>query len=460
MGLFLMRDSIDFKNEPVGRIFRKMFLPTLVGMLSMVVLNITDGAFVGHGVNSDALAAVNIVAPIFMVMGGVGLMFGIGSSVVASIHLSKDNVHAANLNLTQGLLISFLIGVAVCIVTTVFQEETCRFFGCSDQLLPLACSYLKWISLMVPLSMFSSTGMFFIRLDGSPRFAMWLNCISAALNILLDYLLIFHTSLGLEGAAIATATAFSIGAFLSLYYMLRKTKTVGLARIKMTKTSLLLSMRNIIYQSKIGLSALLGELAIAAVIIVGNYVFMHHLGEDGVAAFSVGCYCLPIVFMLGNAIVGSVQPILSFAYSQQNTQRLSAALRLSTKIALISGIAGMLGMLFGTDMISTVFLQHGCHAQVLCREGLKYFSPAFLVIAINLVLVGYMQSIEAVWPATTFTILRGFVFPIPIFIFLPELIGPEGLWLAMPTAELLTLLAIGGYLRKKGVHTKATKEKE
>ena len=59
------RDSLDFRTEPVGRLFRRMFLPTLVGMVSMVILNITDGAFVGHGVGSDALAAVNIVAPLF-----------------------------------------------------------------------------------------------------------------------------------------------------------------------------------------------------------------------------------------------------------------------------------------------------------------------------------------------------------------------------------------------------------
>ena len=50
------RDALDFAHEPVGRLFRQMFFPTLLGLVSMVVLNITDGAFVGHGVGSDALA--------------------------------------------------------------------------------------------------------------------------------------------------------------------------------------------------------------------------------------------------------------------------------------------------------------------------------------------------------------------------------------------------------------------
>ena len=112
------RDALDFAHEPVGRLFRQMFLPTLLGLVSMVVLNITDGAFVGHGVSSDALAAVNIVAPLFLISGGVGLMFGIGSSVVASIHLSRGNTHAANLNITQGIGASFLTGVALMIFIT------------------------------------------------------------------------------------------------------------------------------------------------------------------------------------------------------------------------------------------------------------------------------------------------------------------------------------------------------
>ena len=57
------RDSIDFSKGSVGRIFVRMLWPTLIGMISLVILNLTDGAFVGHGVGSDALAAINIVGP-------------------------------------------------------------------------------------------------------------------------------------------------------------------------------------------------------------------------------------------------------------------------------------------------------------------------------------------------------------------------------------------------------------
>lgn len=436
------RDSLDFGKEPVGRLFRKMFLPTLVGMIAMVVLNITDGAFVGHGVGSDALAAVNIVAPLFLVMTGIGLLFGIGSSVVASIHLSKGNGHAANINMTQGLLVSFISGLVVGIVLLLFLEQTCRLCGCSDALLPLAASYLRWIAIGMPLTTFGVTAAFMVRLDGSPRFAMVVSSCNAILNIVLDYLFIFRFKMGLEGAALATSMAFSLGCIAPAVYLWRYTVNIHLCRLKLTATSMRLTLRNIAYQIRIGFSALLGELAIAAIIIVGNYFFMQYLGEDGVAAYSVGCYCLPIVFMLGNAIVQSVQPIVSFAYGAQNSRRLQTAKTMALRTSVVFGVVGMLFMALGANVISSVFLPMDCRAYTLCCEGLPYFSPAFIIVAVNIVIIGYLQSMEKAGAATVFTMLRGFVFSVPCFFLLPKLIGVPGLWLALPAAELLTLIVI------------------
>ena len=83
-----MKDSIDFGSMDISKLFRKLLIPTVLGMVFSAVFVITDGIFVGKGVGSDALAAVNITAPLFMITTGVGLMFGVGASVVASIHLS------------------------------------------------------------------------------------------------------------------------------------------------------------------------------------------------------------------------------------------------------------------------------------------------------------------------------------------------------------------------------------
>ena len=98
MSMEKMRDSIDFKNTDIKTLFRKLLLPTVLGMIFSALFVITDGIFVGKGIGSDALAAVNIVAPLWLFSTGVGLMFGVGASVVASIHLSHGKVKVARIN--------------------------------------------------------------------------------------------------------------------------------------------------------------------------------------------------------------------------------------------------------------------------------------------------------------------------------------------------------------------------
>lgn len=437
---FKERDVIDFKTERVGKVFRRMFLPMLVSMVSMVVLNITDGAFVGHGVCSDALAAVNIVAPLYMLMSGLGLMFGIGGSVVASIHFSKNNEKAANINLTQSLLGGVTLSLLLGVVILTFPEATCRLFGCSEQLVPLACSYLKWVAILLPFNAIGYIGTFMIRLDGSPRYAMLLNMGMALSNIVLDYVNIFLLDWGLEGAGIATCFSFTVGNIPVLYYLLRRSQRVHLYRLRLTGKSFLLSLRNIGYQMYVGFSGLLGEAAMACMMVVGNFMFMRYLGEDGVAAFSVGCYCLPIVFMLGNAVVQSIQPVLSFAHGVGDVDRIADGRRLSLLMSCAFGLVGSLGMVLCAPLVSATFLDTSCAAYDLCVHGLPLYSSAFFFIAVNIVCVGYLQSIERATHATLYTILRGFILVIPSFLLMPQWFGVDGLWIALPVAEGLTLL--------------------
>ena len=98
-----MRDSIDFSSENIPALYRKVLYPTLLGMLAAVSYTIADGIFVGQGVGSDALAAINIAAPLFLISSGLALMFGFGGSVVASIHLANGKEKTARIVTTQSL---------------------------------------------------------------------------------------------------------------------------------------------------------------------------------------------------------------------------------------------------------------------------------------------------------------------------------------------------------------------
>lgn len=173
----------------------------------------------------------------------------------------------------------------------LFNKQTAYMLGSSDQLLPLVLEYMNWIVPFSIFSMLANIGMFMIRLDGSPKFAMLCNVVPALINVVLDYVFVFPMQMGLTGAALATALAEVAGGLMVLVYLFGFSKTLHLYKLKMSMKSLRLTCRNTGYMIQLGASAMLGELAIACMMLVGNYAFIRMLKEDGVAAYSVACYC-------------------------------------------------------------------------------------------------------------------------------------------------------------------------
>lgn len=437
-----MRDSIDFKNTDIGTLFRKLLLPTVLGMIFSALFVITDGIFVGKGLGSDALAAVNIVAPLWLFSTGVGLMFGVGASVMASIHLSHVKVKVARINITQSVVVSSLLLMCTSTLFCIFAPDVVRFLGGSERLAPLAVEYMRWF---VPFSLFTAllnSGMFFLRLDGSPNYAMMCNVVAAVLNIVLDYLFIFPFGWGMFGAAFASAIGTTVGALMIVFYLLRRQCALRFYPVKLSRKSLLLTCRNVGYMCRLGSSAFLCEVAIACMMFVGNLVFIHYLKEDGVAAFSIACYFFPIIFMVYNAIAQSAQPIISYNYGLQEELRVRRTYLLALKTALACGAAFALLTMFCSREIVALFIDRGCPAYQIAAEGLPLYATGFLFFAINIVSIGYFQSVERAKYATFITLLRGFILLTGCFFGLPLLLGNAGIWLATPLAELLTTIFI------------------
>lgn len=210
------RNAIDLGTVDVPKLFRRMFLPTLFGMLSISAVTAVDGIFIGHGVGSDGIAAVNLCVPVMMVFTGLGLMMGVGCSVVAAVHLSRSQARAARINVTQALAFVSAVTVAATTLIVVFARQTALAMGSSERLLPLVVDYLQWFMPSMVFQMWVSISLFIIRLDGAPRVAMWCSVVSAALNVVLDYIFIFPLGWGVRGAAFATSLSVATGGVMAL----------------------------------------------------------------------------------------------------------------------------------------------------------------------------------------------------------------------------------------------------
>lgn len=444
------RDSIDFKGASVRKLFYNFLFPTVLGMVSAAVFVITDGIFVGRGLGSDALASVNLVAPLFTLGTGLGLMFGMGGSVVASIHLSQGRKRIAEINITQSILVPGLLMAGISALVILFKAPVLRLLGTPPELMDSAGEYLVWFTLfLTPLAVFDIL-MFVVRLDGSPRFVMGCNMVAAGINIGLDYLFIFVFGWGLMGAAIATGIGFIVGSAAMLWYMFHRNRTLHLVPLKISRHSLVLTVRNIGYMAYVGFPALLSELAISCLMIVGNYTFIRYVGKDGVAAYSIACYIFPIIFMVYSGIIQAAQPLISYNHGAGLPDRAREAFGMALKTALLCGL-----FFFGISWLCApqivgMFLAPDVAAYRIAVEGLPWFAAGYPFFGINVVVIGYYQSIERGRLATGQTLLRGIVLMTLCFLMLPPLLGVTGIWLAVPIAEaIVTLLLLSLLLMPK-----------
>ena len=444
------RDKLDFGCGKIGALFRSMFFPTLIGMAFNSALNICDGMFVGHGVGSNALAAINIVAPLFLICTGIGLMFGIGASVIGGIRLAEGNVKSARIVMTQAYIAGAIIFGIVIIVSLLFTRPLLYMLGCSPVLEELATDYLLWLLPGLIFFYLQCAGMMLIRLDGSPRYAMCVQIVAAVLNIFLDWYMVFPLGMGIKGASMATSISCIVAGIMVVAYFIFFSDKLKFYRLRLSGKSLRLSVRNIGYMAKIGLATFIAELAIGVMMVTGNYMFLAYLSEPGVAAFSAGCYLFPLIFSISNAVAQSAQPIISYNYGAGQGLRVSRTLRVALVTAIVCGVVIAAGMWLGSGILAGIFIDSADAAYDIATAGLPLLGLCALPFALNITFIGYYQSCEQAVRSIVYMLLRGIVFMLPGFVLLPRLFGVVGLWLAIPVSEMLALaIIVPVYLLRK-----------
>ncbi|MCQ2136650.1 MAG: MATE family efflux transporter, partial [Bacteroidales bacterium] len=165
-------------------------------------------------------------------------------------------------------------------------------------------------------------------------------------------------------------------------------------------------------------------------------------GDDGVAAFSVTCYLAPVVFMIYAAISQSAQPMLSYSFGAGDFARVGKVLRLISVLSVAAGVVMALGLSIFCKPVLSIFLDRGSSAFDMCAYGFPLFTVGFAFMAVNITFIGYAQSVKKSILSAVLTTLRGMILPSLTFILMPMLWGVNGLWLAVPAAELFITLAI------------------
>ena len=209
---------MDFLRGKLKPIYFKYLGAAFGSALITSIYAITDTAMVGQYQGPDGTAALAVVAPIWNILYSMGLLMGIGGSVIFSNIKGKfkENEKQANAYFTTAVIGAIFLAVLSWIFFIFFDRQILLLFGAKENLLPLARRYIVPIKFAIPFFLFNQMLAAFLRNDQNPVLATAGVLSGGIFNIVGDYIFIFIFDMGIFGAGLATA----IGSVLSFAVLL------------------------------------------------------------------------------------------------------------------------------------------------------------------------------------------------------------------------------------------------
>ncbi|KZR56876.1 MATE family efflux transporter [Pseudobacillus badius] len=428
-------------RQPVGRIFLRYLIPSMIGMLLMAVNIVADGIMVGNRLGPVALAGVGIAAPVYTIFVALSLWIGVGAATKYSIAMGAKKTAHARMIFTHALFSIFLFTLAIGLLAFFFRHPLAYALGANEETLPFVSDYLLVILLFGFVFTVENTFSIFVRNDGAPNLSMAALVVAAAVNIVLDYVFLYVFDFGVAGAAFATIIASFLAIIVLASHFFRQANNLKIVRFSFDKKLFL----GIII---VGFPSFLSEIGISVFTISHNLAFERTSGTDGVAAFSILNYVHSVMLMMFLGMGSGIQPLISYYHGAGNKGRKRETMQKATWTAMLAGVVCFLIGQAAAQPIVSIFGDFPADVTALAAAGIQLFFIAYLFTGTNFVMMTYYQSVGNVRMATWITAAREIVVMLVFLLVLPPILGMNGIWLAIPASEFVVFVSIYLYQRR------------
>ncbi len=411
----------------------KYAVPTVVMMVFMSVYGIVDGIFVANFVNEHALAATNIIMPLVGVFLALGLMVATGSNALIARLLGVGDHKKAREIFSFIYLFGTILGIVFTLIAFVFADDLVRMIGASDILFPYAKSYLVTIMPFATFGMLQVfTQSFFVTI-GKPILGFVSCVLGGVANIVFDYVFIVPMDLGIVGAALATGIGFSIpGLFGVIYFAVNKKSDLYFVKPKCEIREFFKCMHN-------GLSEFVTSISSSITMLLCNIILMNIAGENGVAAITVIMYIHAIQSAVYMGYAMGVSPIISYKYGSGDKNQLHLVNKLSLIfIAVLSVIVVSLSLIFA-EQAAGLFISETSETFSMVVDGLRIYAVGFIFIGFNIYGSSMFTALSNGTVSAFISFMRTLVFIVIALLVLPIFLGVNGVWIAVPLAEILAI---------------------
>ena len=447
-------------KEKIGKLIRKFSIPCIISLLVNSLYNIVDQIFIGWGVGYLGNGATNVVFPLTMICLAFSLMFGDGASAYLSLKLGEKKKEEAGKGVANGIAMSVIIALIMCVITLGFLPQLLDVFGCTDNLREYALKYGYIIAIGLPFMMIGTTLNSIIRADGNPKYAMTSMVLGAILNTILDPIFIFVFKMGVEGAAIATVISQILTFIINICYI-KKFKSVTL-----NKESFKIKASVARKVAMLGISSFITQMSIVVVMAFENNLLGKYGGQSKFGSeipITVLGIVMKISQILNSIIIGiaaGAQPIIGYNYGAGKYDRVKRTLKTVLGLSvIISTIAFILFQTIPDKLISIFGSGDANYMEFACIAFRTYL---MLVICNGIQIPSgiFFQAIGKSVKSAVLSLSRQILFLIPAMVTFGKLWGIDGILYAGPFADGLAFLIASTLLILEVKHLRNNENKE
>lgn len=431
----MKKDVIQLSDHfTLGRLYR-FCLPSIIMMVFTSIYGVVDGYFVSNYVGKTPFAAVNLIMPFLMIIGGVGFMIGTGGSALVAKHLGEKDENQARRVFSMMMILTLILGVSISVLGIIFADKVALLLGADIEMLDYCVTYARTCLIFNTMFMFQNVFQSFLVTAERPKLGLVVIVAAGCTNMLLDFLFIAVFQMGVVGAALATGLSQTVGGLLPLIFFLRKNNG---SKLQMVRTRL--ELRPVLQACSNGASELMTNISSSVVSMLYNHQLLTLAGENGVSAYGVLMY---VSFIFAAVYIGysiGTAPIVGYNYGAQNHAELRNIRVKSMRSMLIGGVIMVSLAELLAPVLAGIFVGYDKKLFDMTVHAFRLFSFTFLLSGFNIWCSSFFTALNNGAISAAVSFLRTLVFQLAAVLILPIFFKLDGVWFSVAFAEVCAFI--------------------
>ena len=422
---------MDFLNGRIKTIYFKYLSAAFGSALITSIYSIVDMAMVGQYHGPEGSAALAVVALVWNIIYSLGLLMGIGGSVLFSTVRGRadGSIGESNEYFTASVIGSVILAGAIWLIIIFFDRNLMVIFGAQGNTLTLAREYVLPVKAAIPFFLFNQMLAAYLRNDKNPALATGAVLAGGIFNIFGDYFFVFTCDMGAFGAGLATAIGSALSFLVMLSHFFTKKNTLRLVRPE----GLVRKLKEI---TATGFSTFFIDVAMGILTILFNRQIMVYLGTNALSVYGVIVNISTFVQCCAYSVGQASQPIISTNFGAGRGDRIRETLKYTLGTVAVFSIFWTVVTMALPNVFIRIFMSPTPEVLEIAPGIMRCYGISFLLLPLNVFSTYYFQALMKPKTAFIASVARGLVISGVLIYLLPAVFSGNAIWFAMPVTEL------------------------